>query len=444
MSMNAIADQKKLNAEALLAAAALESGPGAAWAERFRAAAAARFVAEGAPARRDEYWRYTDPARLVTPLARAARSSAAPARSGPFAALDALTLTFVNGRFRADLSDAAALEHVEIAPLSAALAEEHWAADRLGALEAAGQSPVARPFAALNGAAVEDGVLLRVTGGAPRPIHLRYEADGPGAAYVRHLVEIAAEGALSLFESGPGAERFNQVLEVDLAEGAVLNHVRAQVDPETGQALTSLFARVAARASLKTFTLRAAARAETGGEPPIARNEAMIWLEGDRGSAHIAGGVLGRADAHADNTVFLTHDAEDGESRQVFKTVLDDRARGVFQGKILVKEGAQRTDGYQISQSILLSETAEFDAKPELEIYADDVKCSHGSTTGAIDETALFYLRSRGVEPKTAEALLVAAFIEEAIEEIDAAAPGGEAAREAMRSEVARWMAARA
>ena len=124
--------------------------------------------------------------------------------------------------------------------------------------------------------------------------------------------------------------------------------------------------------------------------------------------------------------------------RQVFKHVLTGKARGIFQGKIFVRQGAQKTDGYQISQAVLLGEGAEFSAKPELEIYADDVKCSHGSTTGKLDETAMFYLRSRGVPYAEAEAMLVAAFAEEAFAEID-----NEALAEAMRAHVARWMAER-
>jgi Fe-S cluster assembly protein SufD len=128
---------------------------------------------------------------------------------------------------------------------------------------------------------------------------------------------------------------------------------------------------------------------------------------------------MGDGDFHHDDTVFVTHDAVACESRQVFKKVLRNGATGVFQGKILVKPGAQQTDGYQISQALLLDEDAQFLAKPELEIYADDVKCSHGSTSGAIDETALFYLRSRGVPEGPASDLLVLAFLAEALEEID-------------------------
>jgi Fe-S cluster assembly protein SufD len=178
--------------------------------------------------------------------------------------------------------------------------------------------------------------------------------------------------------------------------------------------VTHLFARVAEGATFKSFTLTTNGR--------FTRNEAVIHIAGDGATAHIAGAALGDGEDgpfHHDDTVFVTHDAVGCESRQVFKKVLKHGATGVFQGKILVRPGAQKTDGYQISQSLLLDDDSQFLAKPELEIYADDVKCSHGSTTGAIDETALFYLRSRGVPEEDAKALLILSFLADAIAEIE-------------------------
>lgn len=151
----------------------------------------------------------------------------------------------------------------------------------------------------------------------------------------------------------------------------------------------------------------------------MTRNDCVIELAGPDGVAHVAGAAVGDGDFHHDDTVFVTHAAPGCESRQVFKKVLMNGATGVFQGKILVQRQAQKTDGYQTSQSLLLDEDSQFLAKPELEIYADDVKCSHGSTSGAIDETALFYLQSRGVPKRVAQSLLVLAFLAESIAEID-------------------------
>jgi Fe-S cluster assembly protein SufD len=145
----------------------------------------------------------------------------------------------------------------------------------------------------------------------------------------------------------------------------------------------------------------------------------VIELTGDDAVAHVAGASVGDGDFHHDDTVFITHDAQRCESRQVFKKVLRNGATGVFQGKILVKPDAQKTDGYQISQSLLLDDDSQFLAKPELEIYADDVACSHGSTSGAIDEEALFYLKARGVPHAIATDLLTLAFLAEAVDEIE-------------------------
>jgi Fe-S cluster assembly protein SufD len=220
---------------------------------------------------------------------------------------------------------------------------------------------------------------------------------------------------VTVLENGPAAARFSKCLEVDIADGGAFHHVRAQGRDHERRASTHMFARLGQESVYKSFTLTV--------NGVLTRNEQVIELTGDDAVAHIAGAALGDGKTgafHHDDTVFITHDAVNCESRQVFKKVLRNGAEGVFQGKILVKPDAQKTDGYQLSQSLLLDEDSSFQAKPELEIYADDVQCSHGSTTGAIDEEALFYLRSRGVPEGAATDLLVLAFLAEAIEEIEA------------------------
>ncbi|MGF1657876.1 MAG: Fe-S cluster assembly protein SufD [Rubrimonas sp.] len=424
MSRAATTEAKRALADRLLVAAPAPTGE-AGWAAAARAAARARLAAMGGPVRRDEYWKYTDPARLVAPLA-AAPEAEPEALAPTLGGVDAAEIVFVNGRFRPDLS-ASAVAGVEILPLGKALgADISFARETFGALEAAGQEKVARPLAALNTAVATEGLALRVTGEAAQPIHIRYLQIGEGAATIRHLVRVEKGASLTLIESGAAT---NACMEADVAEGGALHHARAQTGPRQPGA-THVFARIGARALFKSFTLTA--------DGPLTRNEVVFDLAGDHGVGHAAGGVLATGDSHIDNTVFVTHSAAHCESRQVYKSVLDGRGRSVFQGKIFVRQPAQKTDGYQISQSILLSDAAEFDAKPELEIYADDVKCSHGSTTGAIDEEALFYLRARGLPKKAAEALLVAAFVDEAIAEIES-----EVLAEAMRGLVAEWMGRR-
>jgi Fe-S cluster assembly protein SufD len=374
-----------------------------------RRAALARLEQMGLPGPRDEYWRYTGPAPLndaLVPLPPMAGMGAL------FAAREPLRVVFRNGRFDAAASDDLALEGVQISPLSQAMAADlHWAQDIYGALEQAGQSPVPRPFAALNTAFAEDGLLLHVTARAQRPISLIYHYDSAHCdAILHHCIRLEPGAELTLLEQGQAGARANILCEIDLAPGASLHHIRAQTGHGAALAHGQVFARLSDNAQLKSFTLTAGGR--------LVRHETLLDLHGQGAAAHVAGAYLGGAGDTHDDTVFITHQGRACESRQVFKNVLRAGATGVFQGKILVKSSAQKTDGYQISQSLLLDESAQFLAKPELEIYADDVKCSHGSTSGALDEAALFYLQSRGVPRAQAQALLVQAFLGAAMDEI--------------------------
>jgi Fe-S cluster assembly protein SufD len=410
--------------------AALPAVEGKGWLGAARAEALARLSAMGLPARRDEYWRYTDPASLNAPEAPAARRFDASDEAAPFDGIDRVRLVFVDGVFDPSASDDPALAGVTIERLAEAGTRDiHWAQGLYGVLEARGQTPVARPFAALNTGFASDGVLIHVTGRAAKAVSLVYVHEAETSdAILHHCVKLDAGAELTLLENGPAAARFSKVLEVEVAEGAQFHHIRLQGRDHERRAVTHIFARLGAGAEFRSFTLTANGR--------LTRNEAVVELAGAEARAHVAGAAVGDGDFHHDDTVFITHAAEACESRQVFKKVLMNGAVGVFQGKILVKPGAQKTDGYQISQSLLLDEDSQFLAKPELEIYADDVKCSHGSTSGAIDETALFYLQSRGVPRRTAQALLVLAFLAEAIDEV-----ADETIAEDIRARLERWLA---
>jgi Fe-S cluster assembly protein SufD len=399
------------------------------WTGPAREAALARLTAMGLPGRRDEYWRYTDPASLTAPAPVSAAAMVADDESPAFDGIDRIRLVFVDGVFDAGASDDPALAGVEIERLAtAARADIHWARDVYGVLEGRGQSPVARPLAALNTAFATDGVLIRATARAAKPVALIYHHSSERSdAILHHCVKVEPGAEITLLESGPAAARFNSVLEVEVGAGGSFHHVRLQGRDHERRAVTHLFARTGTGAVFKSFTLTKNGR--------LTRNEAVIELAGDDAVAHVAGAAVGDGDFLHDDTVFVTHDALRCESRQVFKKVLKNGAVGVFQGKILVKPGAQKTDGYQISQSLLLDEASQFLAKPELEIYADDVKCSHGSTSGAIDDTALFYLRSRGVPAAAAKALLVLAFLAEAIDEI-----ADEAIAADIRTRLEHWL----
>ena len=415
-------------AEARLAARPAPEGEGA-WGREARAAAARRLRGMGAPVRRDEYWKWTDPASLVEPEAPEAATFSDPAESPVFDEAGGLKLVFADGAFRPDLSDPIdGIEGVEIVPLAEAMAADiHWAREVYGVIEGEGHF-VPRPLAALNTATATEGFAVRVTGEASRPLHFRYlHQETRSDAVIHHAIRVEPGASLTVLENGPAAARANMCMEIDVADGARFNHVRAQGRDHERRAFTAMFARLGAEAAYKSFTLTVNGR--------LTRNEHVIDFTGDDALAHVAGACAGDGDFHHDDTVFVTHGAERCESRQVYKKVLRGTAKGIFQGKILVKEGAQKTDGYQISQGLLLDESAEFLSKPELEIYADDVACSHGSTCGAVDEDMLYYMRARGVPRAEAQNLLVLAFLAEAVQEIE-----DEALAEEIRGRVAGWI----
>lgn len=397
------------------------------WAQAAREDALARVRTMGLPQRRDEYWKFTRPDTLTQ--AEALPAAIFDHGDAPlFDDTERLRIVFVDGVFDAEASDDLSLEGVKIERLAAANTDLHWARDLYGALEKNGQTPVARPLAALNTAFATDGVLLHVTGKPSKPINLVYHHKSETSdAMLHHVVKLDTGAEVTLLENGPAAARFNTVMEVDVADTARFHHVRAQGRDHERRAATHLFTRLGTESLFKSFTVTV--------NGAMTRNECVIELTGDDASAHVAGACVGDGDFHHDDTVFITHDAVNCESRQVYKKVLRNGATGVFQGKILVKEGAQKTDGYQISQSLLLDGDSQFLAKPELEIYADDVACSHGSTSGAIDEEALFYLRARGVSHAEATDLLTLAFLAEAVEEIEA-----EGLREEINGRLSSWL----
>ncbi len=402
---------------------------GAGWANALRENALSRLRAVGLPDRRDEYWKYTRPDTLVQAQGPQAALFATQEEDELFGGVERLQIVFVDGVFDAEASDDLSGENVKIERLAEVCETDiHWAKDLYGVLETNGQTPVARPLATLNTAMATDGVMIHATGKVSKAIHLVYHHKSTSSdAILHHLIKLEEGADLTILESGPAAARFNKVMEVEIADNARFHHVRKQGRDHERVAVTHIFARLGRESAFKSFTLTA--------NGVMTRNECVIELTGDDAVAHVAGAAVGDGDFHHDDTVFITHDAERCESRQVFKKVLRNGATGVFQGKILVKAGAQKTDGYQISQSLLLDGDSQFLAKPELEIYADDVICSHGSTSGAIDEEGLFYMRARGIPESTATDLLTLAFLAEAVQEVE-----DEGLREDINSRLSGWL----
>ena len=397
-----------------------------------REAALKRVHEMGLPSRQDEYWKYTRPDTLISADAPPAALFQTDEPS-MFHEFDRLKIVFIDGVFSPEDSDDLSMEAVSIDRIEDICSKDiHWIKGLYGVLEARGHNPVPRPLAALNTAFASDGVAIHVTGKPTKPINLIYRhASETSDAILHHVIRVESGAEVTILENGPGASRFNKCMEIDISDGGILHHICAQGRDHQRRTATQIFTRMGRESVYKSFTLTV--------NGVLTRNEQVIELIGDDAVAHVAGACVGDGEFHHDDTVFVTHDAVNCKSRQVFKKVLRNGATGVFQGKILVKEGAQKTDGYQISQSLLLDGDSQFLAKPELEIYADDVVCSHGSTSGAIDETALFYLRSRGIPTREATDMLTLAFLAEAVEEIEDEA----LANEVIDSRLQDWLARR-
>jgi Fe-S cluster assembly protein SufD len=400
-------------------AAAADTGVG--WLTALRRDAAERYAAAGLPGRRDEYWRYTNLNALVQRNYAMAQpgdvAAAAVVSDTALAGLDGYRVVCVNGRLRPELSQLDGLPPgVRIGSLAPMLAREPQHMERwLGRIATLD----GMALAALNTAFLGDGLVLFLEPGVTldRPVLLASvgAADASSMTFqLRHLVVLGDGAAATLVEvhAGCGEAGYfaNSVAEISLGEGARLDHCVVQDDAPAAHHIALTEAHLAAGAAYDSFVL------QTGGV--LGRRETRVRLDGADTDCTLAGVYLARNGQLLDNTTLVDHVAPDGRSRQVFKGVLDGRSRGVFQGKINVRREAQRTDGHQLSRALLLSPRAEIDTRPELEIYADDVKCSHGATAGDLDDDALFYLLSRGIPRDTARRLLVGAFTADALAEV--------------------------
>ena len=385
-----------------------------------RRAAAETLRTLGFPGRRDEAWHYTNlrpvaEAEFHEPLTLLVDCATLLARVPSIGT----RLVFVDGRFRADLSGT---------PTSATFEPfaEHAAFGTLA-------RPDRDPMTALNTMLAEDGAVITIPantdGGTIALVNLATNAAGRATAFhPRHIIRLGAGARLTLVETalGEGTYLHNPVTEIEVAEHATLTHVRLQDESTSAYHLATLYASIATDATYDSFNLALGGR--------LARAEIHTELTGPGATAHLNAAQLLTGVQHADLTSVVRHAAPHGTSRQTVKHVLAGRSRGVFQGRIEVARAAQKTDGYQMNQALLLSPDAEIDCKPELEIFADDVKCSHGATVGELDPEQLFYLRSRGIPDKAARAILVRAFLTEAIETVT-----HEAARGMLERAVDAW-----
>jgi Fe-S cluster assembly protein SufD len=396
----------------------------------------------GLPHRRIEAWKYTDlRARLtdVNPLVKAdGRALSADALSealgAEIAGLPAYRLVIVEGELRADLSDLAGLKAAGVEAISLARALEKlpaWLRKALGQVNPRGDDPVL----ALNTALMAGGVALRIGEGTilDKPVHL-IQLDGagdPASTFTRNVVVAEAGSAATILESFSGfgvrALQRNAATELKVGAKAAVKHVKVQRDGEESFHLSTWLVELGPDARYDAFQFTTGAG--------LARNQVYLRFAGEGAAADISGAFLLRARQHCDTALLVEHRVPHCTSREMFKGVIDGEARGVFQGKIIVSPGAQKTDGKQMAGALLLSEAAEFDSKPELEIFADDVVCGHGSTSGQIDEDLLFYLEARGIPEEDARALLIQAFVGEALERVE-----DEALRDALAQASAAWL----
>jgi Fe-S cluster assembly protein SufD len=380
--------------------------------------ALARTVAEEAlglqlPHRRMEDWRWTDLRQLIdkpyrprVPVVAAQADVERLLHASPFAGVAARRMVFVNG---------------ELDPSHSKLAN--------GSVEP--RAEITEPVQQMNAAFATGGARIVLSGNIDTPVELVFISTNaaPRANATRNVIEVEAGASATIIEThlGEGSYLANSVTEIRIGEGARLDRVKVEIESAEATHLAHAHVTLAKNVTLRDFTLTTGAK--------LNRQNGTYSFIGEGGDARISGAYLLAGKQHADSRLVVDHRVPHCLSRELFKCVMDDHARGIFQGKVIVRPHAQKTDGKQSSHALLLSETAEFDAKPELEIFADDVVCGHGATAGDLDHDHLFYLESRGIPESEAKAMLIAAFVGEAFDMI-----AHDGIREALSDYAAKWL----
>ncbi|MBV8701104.1 MAG: Fe-S cluster assembly protein SufD [Bradyrhizobium sp.] len=405
-----------------------------------RRQAFAAFERAGLPHRRIEEWKYTDLRALMRQVPPLADAPGAEAIARARAALEsakidnASRLVLVDGAFVPELSDIGALP----AGLSVRTLRE--------VLENAGNvaradlllSKISDAMVSLNAAMATDGVVIDVGDGVALadPIQIVHVATAASrSAFTRSHVRIGNGARVKLVESfvaaqGTQAYQAHDALVISVGDKAELTHVRLMADGSDAFNITSAIVTLGFKSRVGLFNLTSGAA--------VSRFQGFVKFAGEGSGLAVNGVNLLKGKQHGDTTFVVDHAVPHCTSRENFRAVIDDRGHSVFQGRIIVRPDAQKTDGKMMTRALLLSDEAEADNKPELEIFADDVTCGHGATSGALDDSLLFYLRARGLPEKEAQALLIQAFVGEAIEEIS-----DEALRELAMATAARWLEAR-
>jgi Fe-S cluster assembly protein SufD len=405
------------------------------WLAEARSAAMARFEAVGFPTPKLEDWHFTSVAPIAEADFRTLRASSGgevtAEQLAPFTFGETgqrwPTLVFVNGRCAPELSSLESLpEGVRVMTLAEALKQDPSVVERY-LTKLAGYDQPAQAFTALNTALMQDGAVVHVSreAQAELPIHLVFVSDAyaaRGAAHLRNLVVAERHSRATVIESyvavGEAPYFTNAVTEVEVGAGATLSHYKIQRESPRAYHVGTIEARQERDSHYVSFSFATGAA--------LSRTNVYTVLAGEGCGSTLNGLYMVDGEQHADHQTRIEHAQPNCFSRELYKGVLDGSSHAVFNGKVYVHPIAQKTDGKQSNNNLLLSERAHVDTKPQLEIFADDVKCTHGATVGRIDETALFYMRSRGVNREAARRLLTYAFAADVLEtlEVDAVREG--------------------
>jgi Fe-S cluster assembly protein SufD len=398
--------------------------PGPAWLAGIRAAGITRFGASGFPTLQDEDWRFTNLAPLTrlpfrpvlapTPGALTAEALEA----FPLAQLETTRLVFVNGHYNPQLSTVGPQPPgVKIGSLAAALAHEASAVEPY--LSQYARNDEHSPLASLNAAFLQDGAFIHVPAGGvvERPVHLLYvttASESGATTHPRNLIVAEARSRLTVIETYvstvTSAYFTNAVTEMVVGEEAVVEHCKFQEESPAAFHVSTLAAKLGRASNFISHSIATGAR--------LARNNLRTELAGEGLEAILNGLYLTKDEQLADHHMIVDHARAHCASHEYFNGILDDKSKGVFHGRILVRPDAQKTDAKQTNKNLLLSDDATIDTKPQLEIYADDVKCTHGATVGQLNEESIFYLRARGIGAETARRMLIHAFAGEIIERV--------------------------
>ncbi|MEA2069089.1 MAG: Fe-S cluster assembly protein SufD, partial [Verrucomicrobiota bacterium] len=371
--------------------------------KELRKKAEADFKANGFPTTKEELWRFTD----VSPVANAGFSNGWSPAKVDFQALDKIVVVFENGKWSAEKSS------IEGLPVGVCIGSVMDRVDpRIGTL-ADSQSA----FVSANTAYFSDGAFIEVADGVEMdtPIHLVYLADADGAAFhLRNLISIGAGSKATVVEEYIGETETsywtNSVTEVFVADQGSLDHCKVQRESASSFHFQTLETQLGTDAVFSNHAI-------TFGSA-LGRNDIRCKLVGEGGEAVCNGIYLLKGKQHFDTHIFMDHAVPRCNSHELYKGILDGKARAVFCGRILVQQDAQETDAIQSNGNLLLSRGAKVNTLPQLEIYADDVKCTHGATIGELDETALYYLQTRGLDPVEGKAMLTFAFANEVLDEV--------------------------